>query len=648
MTARRFRLALGLIVVAAAALRIGPLATVRGTPFYHFAESWVSSDMHANLAWADRMAAGAWLDSDAFRPQFGWQERIAAPETWRRWLGTSTYYQPPLYTYLLAFVIRAAGSPDLFRVLQTLLGTANAGLVGILAWRMARSRAAGLAAAALAAAYAPWIFYDAEILRGTLALTTVLLVLLALHESERLAAGVAGWSRRLGWLLAGGALGVAYLADSSIVTFVPAALLWCLAGSHDGPERHERDGIGAAPAGLVARLKSNAPRAAALAAGLLAALAPLVARNLVAGAGPFSVTTRAPLAFVMGNAPEATPVGASFPPRTAEILAASDYGLLSPIRATIAAHEGRMGDLLELQRKKLAGILSSYEVPDNPSFYYAEGLSPVLGYGLRFSCVVGLGLAGLIVVIPRRGWGLLHLYAASLLVLFLLAHVVSRYRQPLLIPIFVLAGTALVHAFESARARRWRPAAATLAGAAAISLSLPYGPPPGYRYHRPAEFLAAAGYLEGQGNAKAAGLEIRRGIALSLEENGPAEERIVMGMDLAALYVRNRLHPQALSALGRVLDEEPEHPGALALRGAIHQDINQPWQALQFLIRAVTADPDNAEVHARLGRLYWLVFETPASALGHLKRALELDPASPAAARNRALMDEIRGASGAS
>lgn len=647
MSSRQFRIALGLIVMVAAAARIGHLAALRETPLYHFAESWSSSDMYANLSWADRLAAGAWLDRDAFRPEFVWQNRVAGPEAWRRWLGTATYYQPPLYTYLLALVIRATGSPDLFRVLQALLGAANAGFVGLLAWRMAGSRAAGLAAAAMGALYAPWIFYDGELLRGTLALTTALLSLLALHEAERLGGGARGWRRYRGWLLAGGALGVAYVADSSIVTFLPAALLWSILGGR--PETSPRERAEARPSpGLADRVKAGLPRAATLTAGLLAALSPILARNLAVGASPFSVTTRAPLAFVMGNAPGAMPVGAGFPPRTAEILEASGYRLLPTMAGTIAAWEGRLGALLGLQWQKLAGILSSYEVPDNPSFYYAELFSPVLRYGLRLSCVVGLGLAGLILSVRQRGWGLLHLYLASLPALFILAHVVSRYRQPLLVPIFVLAGAALVQAFHSARTRKWGVAAAILAGSAAISFALPSGPPSGYRYYRPAEFLAAAGYLEGRGDAKAAGQEIRRAIALSYGENGPAEERVGLGMELASLYVRNRLFPQALSALRLVLDEQPENSAALALRGAIHQDINQPWDALQFLLRAVRADPGNAEVHARLGHLYWYVYETPGSALSHLKRALELDPSMPAAPRLRALMEEIQAASRAS
>ncbi|HXI03631.1 MAG TPA: hypothetical protein VNI57_10695, partial [Candidatus Saccharimonadales bacterium] len=239
MSDRRFWRILGLIVLVAAAMRVGHIAAIHETPMWHFAEGWVTSDMHTNLNWADHLASGDWLDRETFRPKFPWQAGIASEEVWSRWLGPGVFYQPPLYAYLLALTIRATGSPDFFRVLQVLLGAANAGLVGLLGWKTA-GRAAGLIAAGLAALYAPWILYDGELLRGTLALTTALLSLLALLEARRRSAagGDAGpiWRRYRTWGAAGAALGIAYLTESAIVTFIPLALLWALFARVEAPE----------------------------------------------------------------------------------------------------------------------------------------------------------------------------------------------------------------------------------------------------------------------------------------------------------------------------------------------------------------------------------------------------------------------------
>ncbi|HXI02255.1 MAG TPA: hypothetical protein VNI57_03680, partial [Candidatus Saccharimonadales bacterium] len=388
-------------------------------------------------------------------------------------------------------------------------------------------------------------------------------------------------------------------------------------------------------------------RSLAIVAGLLVAISPLMLRNLIVGAPVFSATTRAPLAFVMGNAPGTMPVGASIPPETREILNASEYRLLPTIAGTLRAYHGQVGRYLLLQWRKLSGLFGSYEVPDNPSFYYAALDSPVLRYGMRFSCIVGLGLVGMILGARRlRGHLLLYLYTVAILSLFLAAQVVSRYRQPLLIPLFVFAGLAITRAWELLRSRRAGVAAAVLAGSVAVSFAMPLNPPHGYRYYRPAEFLAAAGYLEEKGEAKAAGKEIHRAVSYSLEEDGPSEERIDVEFDLTQLYLRHRMFPQALSVLHDILDERPGDAEALATKGAIHQDINQPWQALQYLMAAAKADPNNAEVHARLGHLYWFVFESPDNAVTQLEKALQLEPSSPVAPRIRALIDQIKSSPG--
>lgn len=636
MTDARFWRILALIVLVAAGLRVGHLALIYDTPLYHFCEGWISSDMYANLRWADEIAAGDWLERTAFRPRFSWQDRVATPEVWSRWLGASTYYQPPLYTYLLALAIKVAGSPDFFRVLQALLGALNVGLVGLLGWKLLGSRITGLLAAAMGALYAPWILYDGELLRGTLAIFFALASLLALHQAPAMAAGD-GWRRLRGWALAGAILGLAYLADSSIVTFLPLAFLWILLRG-EGAGRDRSAG---------ARLAAGAPRAAAVAAGMVAALLPLMARNLAVGAPLVAVTTRAPLAFIMGNAPDALPVGASIPESTAAILNASQYKVLPTITETLKAHHGDVGGYLWLQWRKLGGIFNSFEVPDNPSFDYAALRSPVLRYTLRFSCVAGLGLVGMLLAARRwRDAGLLYLHAASVVGLFATAQVVSRYRQPLLIALFIFGGFALAEAFRVVRSR---PAvtAAILAGSVAVSLALPSHPPPGYRKHRPAEFMAASAWLESQGDPRGGGDLVKEAIEWSWAEAGPSSERVMLGMELSSLYLRNRMYPQALSALRDVLEEEPDNAAALAARGAIHQDINQPWQALQFLGRAVLADPRNPEVHARLGHLYWYVYESPGKALFHLRRALELAPNAQVAPQLRALVQQIEATAGA-
>lgn len=662
MSHRRFLRLLLLVALLAAGLRIGHLVAIRDTSFYRFDETWLSSDMHANRVWALKLAEGDWLDREAYRPYYDWQERVASRETWSRWLGPSTYYQPPLYTYALAIGLRVVGSLDDVRWLQALLGAVNVLLIGLLGRRFA-SPGAGLLAALLVAGYAPFILYDAELLRGTLVITLHLLTLLALHaaaygpaagpagagEGSRLRRALRQTAARLGgsaggWLLAGFVLGMAYLGGSAIVSFVPLAILWALLTDRLGTE----EGSGGSPARRgPGAWKPGISRAALLVAGFLVALIPLVLRNTAVGAPLLSSTTRAPLAFIMGNAPGAMPVGAAIPESTVAILGASDYGLASTVVETLRAHRGDAGTLLAMQWAKLQGLFNSYEVPDNPSFYYAALQSPVLAWGLRFSCLSGLGLVGLILSARRyRAHLLLHLYLLGTLSLFLLASVVSRYRQPLVIPLAIYAGFALTEAWRAARERRFVLAASVIAGSVLISLALPRTPPPGYRYYRAAEFLVAAGYLEGKGEVDAAGREIKQAIELADREHVPDRVRIELGLALGELYTRNERFPEALSAYRDVLDDDPRNAEALAMSGAIHHELDHPMRALQVLMRAEAADPTNREVQARLGHLYWFVFEDGGRALSHLRKALELDPSAPDARNLSALAAQISAATG--
>ena len=208
MKSRRLLLA---VTLAAAAVRLAHLGFIVGHPYHDFWTVWKESDMFQYVAWARHLASGDWLDRETFRPWFTWQAGIAQPQVWNAWFGEHVYYQPPLYPYLLAAALRLTGSLDLFRALQLMLGALNCGLLALLGERIF-TRSAGLIAGFSAAAYAPFVLYDAEILRGTLVMTTQLLLLIALVK------------RRAAW--AGVAFGIGYLAEPSILLFGPAAILW--------------------------------------------------------------------------------------------------------------------------------------------------------------------------------------------------------------------------------------------------------------------------------------------------------------------------------------------------------------------------------------------------------------------------------------
>ncbi len=491
------------MALAALAVRTLHVAFIHGHPFWDLGEQWPSSDMYQYAAWARHLAAGDWLDRNTFRAWFDWQEAIASKEVWNSWYGAHVYYQPPLYPYLAASALAVTGSLDAFRCAQVALAAANCAMVALLALRL-YGRTAGWVAGLMAALYAPWIFYDAELLRGTVTLASQAALLLGLVAWHRAPEGAGLLALRWRAALCGVALGVSWLADPVIISFAPAAGLWMLWSCRSR--------------GLGGRRALEA--LVLLAAGVVVAVTPLVARNTILGVPPLSNTTRGPLAFVMGNAPDAQPAGATIPQSTPGILSRAGYTMSGTIRETLALHRGRWSVFLGHQWSKLKALWGSFEIPDNPSFYYGARISPAIRFGLRFLPVASLGLVGiaLSVIACARSrdplMALLPLFLVSAMAIFVMAHVVSRYRQPMLLALLPAAG----HAVGWSVARGWGARAGTAAGAVLIALLLPWSPPAGYGYNRPAEFIMTARIHAQRGAVDEAVAELERAMDLARRE----------------------------------------------------------------------------------------------------------------------------------
>ncbi len=530
---RRLVLLFAVISLAALAVRLLHLAAIRPHPWWDLASIWAESDMHQNLLWARHLEAGDWLDRNTFRAWFDWQESIAPREVWSSWFGAHTYYQPPLYPYLLAVNLKLTDSLDAARVAQLALGAINCGLLALLAARLF-GPAAGWLAGFGAATYAPFIFYDAELLRNTVVTTSQLGLLLALASR---------W-----YFVAGAVFAIAWLADSSIVVFAPLAALWVWWAG--GKLALSRSGL--RPVGLFAL-------------GAIVGVLPLCARNAAVGAPLLSATTRAPLAFIMGNAPDANPGAAYIPESTGSILRASGYGMAATMGETLRRYDGGYGALARKQWDKMKALWGAYELPDNPSFYYAARLSPVLRYGLRFLPVAALGLAGLCLILPRArrdpDAALLPLHLAACTGLFALTHVVSRYRLPLLISLIPLAGWALGEVLARMRAGRggfsWR-GPAILAAALAAAALLARTPPAGYGYNRPVEFVMVARLFEDRGQPQEAADELRSAARLSAQETAFKDHEASLWLQAGLTLARAGQHADAIESFRMALARDPE------------------------------------------------------------------------------------------
>ena len=433
---RRFAvIALAAIVALALLIRLLHFAAIHGTAFPRFPLYFTDSDMHFYWEWAGRIAGGDWLSRDPVHPYPAWMARIAPLETWLRWWGGREILPTvPLYPYWVAALLRVSGgSVDSVILAQLFAGALQPIVLYWLGRRLFDERV-GLVAAALDAVYGPAVFFQGTLLRDWMPPILEPLALVAILRARD--AGRAG-----AWVAAGAALGLALLAKTSILLFLPWALLWTV-------------------------LETRPPRrkavlaAACLVLGVSLSLAPLLARNRLAGAPLLALDSRSGENVILGLAPDSFAVGLVHSPSLGILLDRSGGRFLPALRETLGAWQGDWRAFLRLQVLKLRALLDPIEVPDNLSFAYGLDLSPGLRWTLRWGGLVPLGLAGLVLSLPAwRRHGLLLLYGFAVLAVLLIPPVLGRYRLTLEPILCVYAGAGVVRAWESARERRVRSTA---------------------------------------------------------------------------------------------------------------------------------------------------------------------------------------------
>ncbi len=440
------------IVAIAVILRLATAAQIRESPLSHL-HHWSETDMHFYHGWAESIVAGDLLTARRMKPYHSWHMRVAravhavhaaagAPEPfddaigrrlWDRWLGERTFYQDPLYPYLVACVYAVAG-PDVQTVaaVQTGLGIASVVLVFALA-RGLFDPTVALVAGVAAALFGPLVFYEHMLLRSVLntflALATLTVAVRALDPTA---------ARR--WFVGTGFFaGLSVLAQSSALLIAGWIALVVLA---------------AAP-----RWRSRGTRVAGLALGFGLAIAPLVARNVAVGVAPFSLAATGGVTFLNHNTPDYDPFGGdALSPAAAEILVRTHGRLWPTMRATLATHPDA-ASVCRLFLRKLAAFWNWHEVPNNGNYYYfclyATGLAWA---GLTFATIgpcgaIGLGLGAARSRATRLVAGAIACGIATSVVFYHLA----RFRLPvacMLLPFAAYAVVTIPRRFRDGHPRR--------------------------------------------------------------------------------------------------------------------------------------------------------------------------------------------------
>ncbi len=551
------------VFALALAVRLAYLAAFRSSPF--FGHLIVDGQWHDEWAWA--LARGAWsMDGHAF-------------------------FRAPLYPFWLSLLYRGFGhDPGAVRAVQAVLGAGTAAALAGCAHRLA-GRTAGLVAGVFAALYGPLIFFDAELLIPNLLLSLLAWALFLLLARPR-------WEA---WLGAGALLGLAAAARPNAIVLLPAAAAWAGWRGRVGSR-----GLGWRPA------------AAVLALGVLPA-AILTGMNAASEGTFVFVSSQGGVNFYGGNNPAADGRSVSVPElrdlvswrefvSREEAIAEKAVG--RPLdssevsawwtRRGLAWLAGHPGRAAALYARKLYYLVNGFEIPNNRDLYFRRpGLLKALlwttpVFDFPWGLLLPLAVAGFALALADRrlraaAWLLgswWALYALTLLPFFITA----RYRLPLLLPLFILAGIA---------AARWRSALRgwPLAAGAAALIAANSGLA-GARVENPAQELARIGEIQARSGNPAEAVR-------TLEEARRRDPRSVTTTYLLAeAYDRAGRTGDAARLYAEVEAARPDDPDVRFNLGVAFLRLERYDDASHELEVATRLRPGDAAAWVNLGVAY--------------------------------------------
>jgi len=533
------------------------------------------------------------------------------------------FHSSPVYPYILGVIYSIFGrSYTAVRIIQALFGVGSC----LLLWSIARTLFGpkqGLIAGLIAALYAPFIFFDAEILMITYVIFFALLSVWLLMRYQRFG-GV-----RLA-LAAGCALGVSALGKPNMLLFVPVAALWLWWQSRGGDRSRE------------------AVRAAGLVVlGTIIVIAPMTIMNAVVADDFVLTSSNGGINFWIGNnhgadgtflVPQnmrtdlytqskmAAEVARGRPLKPSEV---SSYWMDEGMRFVTS----QPGAWLKLMGRKLLLFWNAYEIPNHYDINYFRQESKVLGWNpFLFAWIVPLGFLGMYV--SRKRWrehAVLYAFGLAYLLSLLPFFVTSRYRLPVVPVMIVFCAHALWWIWERIRARErsgWI-APVLLLVVALVVVNLPlvdFSLGPQYavigQVHRDAgEFEEAARYYR-----------------LAIEES---PEYDLAHNSLGSVLSRLGRYYEAERVLLRALQINPRLASAHSNLGLVYMQTDRLEQARESLTRATQEDPDLKPAWDNLGRL-GIMMQDPFMAVTALEQSIRLDPRDAYAHWNLAIFLAMR------
>ncbi|RKH37124.1 glycosyltransferase family 39 protein, partial [Corallococcus llansteffanensis] len=442
---RHRRRVLGVLLFAAVFLRLMVGMELAGGPLVRIQELVPASDNAFFVTWSRHLAEVDWLQREPLHPMPPWMRKVAhqvmrehpelpvqlglakdasyepgpmAVRLWDHWLGGATYFQEPLYPYLMALTRVVAGPSAWFVFLwQGLLGVGALGLTYLVGRRLL-GESVGVLAALLGMGYAPFMVHEFALLRDSLIVFATLALLWAFLE----ALDRGGWR----WALFGALSGLSLLLKVPFVFFVALALVGALV------------------------LRRCKVRDVGLALGCMGlAMLPALLRNAAVGVPLFKLNGSGTAMLALFHVEDALPSQFIISKHYAAILAQADGHLLPSLLAAIRTHASLTG-YLYLCVEKLVATVHGVEVPNNVDVDLFQNGSPALNaLPVPFWLLGILGTVGVITTGSRwrQVWPLYVGILAGVPTL-LLASVLTRYRLPMVAVLLPLAAAGLLGLLE--------------------------------------------------------------------------------------------------------------------------------------------------------------------------------------------------------
>jgi tetratricopeptide (TPR) repeat protein len=346
--------------------------------------------------------------------------------------------------------------------------------------------------------------------------------------------------------------------------------------------------------------------------GILVVVAPVTVRNFVVERDFVPITSNGGLNFFIGNGEGAT--GGYVKPQGLDIVTDPDGELIAEraLGRDLKPSEvsgywyGRAweniranpGPWLKLMARKVAFVMSSYELPQLENYYFQKRYSRLLALPLPgFALIAPLGLVGLGLTFLRRRPRLLSLYSSVYLLSIAAFFVVARYRLPVVPVLIVLAAYAVVELVGRARSQDW----------AALAV--------------PAIAFAVLLYAV---NANHYGVN---------RQTGFAQPHFRLGI----IYAERGMMGEAIAEYEEAIRLDPDYPKSYLNLGAVLSESGNTEEAKRAFRMALRLDPAYSAARVNLAMLLERTADYD-RALAHVDTALLHDPHNPTALKERGVI----------